>query len=104
LGQGDATAQWPHLFTFRRTDPDGTTRDFAGTHGNCDVTNCIDSGPIAPTSAPSSTPGRFASIRNLFDRLAPLDPLTYGQFSFNPLDYAGAVGRFYSLGIKYRFF
>lgn len=46
----------------------------------------------------------YGSIRNVFDRVAPLDPLSYGQQSFNPLDYAGAVGRFYTLGLKYRFF
>jgi iron complex outermembrane receptor protein len=29
-----------HFLRWERTDPDGTTVDFAGTHGNCDVTNC----------------------------------------------------------------
>ena len=46
----------------------------------------------------------YGSIRNLFNRIAPFDPLTYGQQSFNPLDYAGAVGRFYTVGLKYKFF
>jgi iron complex outermembrane receptor protein len=45
----------------------------------------------------------FGGIRNLFDRTPPLDPTTYGATSFNPLDYSGAVGRFYSLGAKYTF-
>ena len=45
----------------------------------------------------------YGWIRNLFDRVAPLD-LSYGQQSFNPLDYAGGVGRFYTVGLKYRFF
>ena len=164
-GKATLTAQWTHLITFKRTDPDGTTRDFAGTHGNCDVTNCIgtpadrvnlgafvDSGPFriganvnyrasldnklfrndpagcattfadgrdAPAGCkiasfttvdlvgrwlPTKNFEIYGSIRNVFDRVAPLDPLTYGQYSFNPLDYAGAIGRFYSLGVKYRFF
>ena len=46
----------------------------------------------------------YGSIRNIFDRNAPFDPTTYGQQSFNPLDYAGAIGRFYSIGVKYKFF
>ena len=45
----------------------------------------------------------FGSIQNVFDRVAPLDPLTYGAVSFNPLDISGAVGRYYSLGLKYTF-
>jgi iron complex outermembrane receptor protein len=165
FGKLTLTAQWTHLFTFKRTEVDGSSRDFAGTHGNCDVTNCIgtpadranfgafvDSGAYrvginaiyrasienknfkddpagcASTFADGSDApagcriasfttfdlvGRwlpmknleiYGSIRNLFDRQAPLDPLTYGQQSFNPLDYAGAVGRFYTVGLKYRFF
>ncbi len=165
FGKLTMTAQWTHLFTFKRTEVDGSSRDFAGTHGNCDVTNCIgtpadranfgafvDTGPLrvganvnyrasienknfkndpagcASTFADGSdAPGGcriasfttvdligrwmpmknlevYGSIRNVFDRVAPLDPLSYGQQSFNPLDYAGAVGRFYTLGLKYRFF
>jgi len=164
FGKLTLTAQWTHLFTFKRTEVDGSSRDFAGTHGNCDVTNCIGTpadranfGAFIDTSAyriginaiyrasienknfkddpagcastfadGSDAPGGcriasfttfdlvgrwmpnknleiYGSIRNLFDRQAPFDPLTYGQQSFNPLDYAGAVGRFYTLGLKYRF-
>ena len=165
FGKLTLTTQWTHLIKFKRTEPDGSSRDFAGTHGNCDVTNCIgtpadrisfgaalDSGPFriganvnyrasienknfkddpagcASTFADGSDApngckigsfttvdlvGRwlpmknleiYGSIRNIFDRVAPLDPLTYGQQSFNPLDYAGAIGRFYSIGVKYKFF
>ena len=165
FGKLTLTAQWTHLFTFKRTEVDGTSRDFAGTHGNCDVTNCIGTpadrvnfGAFVDTSAyrvgvnvnyraaienknfkddpagcastyadGSDAPGGcriasfttfdlvgrwlpmknlevYGSIRNLFDRVAPFDPLTYGQQSFNPLDYAGATGRFYTVGLKYRFF
>ena len=165
LGKLTLTAQWTHLFEFKRTEVDGSSRDFAGTHGNCDVTNCIgtpadranfgafldtgafrigvnaiyrasienknfkdDPAGCASTFADGSdAPGGckiasfttfdlvgrwlpmkdleiYGSIRNLFNRIAPFDPLSYGQQSFNPLDYAGGVGRFYTVGLKYRFF
>ena len=45
----------------------------------------------------------FGSILNLFDKVPPLDVATYGAVSYNPLDYSGAVGRFFSLGLKYKF-
>ena len=165
FGKLTLTTQWTHLFSFKRTETDGTARDFAGTHGNCDVTNCIgtpadrvnfgaaiDSGPFRIGANvnyrasienklfkddPSGCASKFAdgsdapggcriasfttvdlvgrwlpmknlevygSIRNIFDRVAPLDPTTYGQQSFNPLDFAGGIGRFYSVGVKYKFF
>jgi len=45
----------------------------------------------------------FGSIQNLFDKVAPLDPLTYGGISYNPIDISGAVGRFYNIGLRYQF-
>lgn len=45
----------------------------------------------------------FGSIQNVFDKLPPLDPLTYGATSYNPLDYYGAIGRFFTLGAKVSF-
>ena len=163
-GRLTLTVQWTHLITFKRTDPDGSSRDFAGTHGNCDVTNCIgtpadrlnigaflDSGAFrvganvnyrasienknfkddpagcqsvfadgsdAPAGCkiasftsvdlvgrwlPTNSLEVYGTVRNVFNRIAPLDPLTYGQVSFNPLDYSGAVGRFYQVGLRYRF-
>lgn len=157
-------AKWTHLFKWERTEQDGSTRDFAGTHGNCDVTNCIGTpdnranlraswerenfrltanlnyrgkidntlfkddpdgcathfanGNDAPTNCelasfstvdlvfrwkPQQRWEIFGSIQNVFDKVAPLDPLTYGAVSYNPLDYAGAVGRFYTLGARYSF-
>lgn len=44
-----------------------------------------------------------ASVQNLFDKVAPLDPLTYGTTGYNPLDDAGAAGWFISAGLKYKF-
>jgi iron complex outermembrane receptor protein len=157
-------ATWTHLFKWLRTEQDGSQRDFAGTHGNCDVTNCIgtpddrvnldltfETGPFSVTTtvnyrgpldnkffkddpagcatvfadgtdAPNGCKigsfttfdltGRwqvlpklqlFGGIRNLFDRKPPVDPTTYGAVSYNPLDYSGAVGRFFSVGGKYTF-
>jgi iron complex outermembrane recepter protein len=157
-------AKWTHLFNWLRTDLAGVTVDFAGTHGNCDVTNCIGTvrdrinlgatwdvgswsvtgivnyrGNLANvlfngdpagcntvlangTDAPSGcqidsftsvdlnvrynvTPKTqiFGTVRNLFDRVAPFDPTTYGAVSYNPLDYSGAVGRYFSVGLRHQF-
>jgi iron complex outermembrane receptor protein len=156
--------KWTHLYKWLRTEQDGSTRDFAGTHGNCDVTNCIGTprnrgnlrltweyetvraslnanfrGPIknvlfqgdpdgcavtfadgrdAPSDCelasftvfdlvlrwkPAPKWEVFGTIQNLFDKVAPLDPLTYGAQAYNPLDYQGAVGRFYQVGARYTF-
>jgi len=157
-------AKWTHLYEWLRTEQDGSARDFAGTHGNCDVTNCIGTpnnranlraswerndwrvtanlnyrgklentlfkgdpdgcashladGSDAPSGcelASFSTVDLvlrwkplpqwevFGSVQNLFDKVAPLDPLTYGAQAYNPLDYAGAVGRYFTLGARYSF-
>ena len=45
----------------------------------------------------------FGSVQNVGDRVAPLDATTYGALNYNPLDFAGAMGRFYTLGVKYNF-
>jgi len=156
--------KWTHLFKWLRMEKDGSERDFAGTHGNCDTTNCIgtpddrinlgltwDRGPLrlsgvvnyrgkldnvlfkddpdgcaftfsngndAPNGCKISsfttvdltakyrfTPKAefFATIQNLFDKEPPLDPLTYGAAGYNPLDYSGALGRYFSAGIRYTF-
>ncbi|WP_426112314.1 TonB-dependent receptor [Massilia sp. PWRC2] len=168
LGSGNGTLgmdiKWTHLFKWERTEQDGSTRDFAGTHGNCDVTNCIgtpddrvnlgatwdlapwrlsavvnyrapiknvlfkndpdgcashfangDDAPNGCRIASFTTldlTGRwtlgqnselFATIQNVLDKVAPLDPLTYGATSYNPLDYSGALGRYLSLGFRHKF-
>ena len=168
LGTGRGTlgmdVKWTHLFKWVRTEQDGTARDFAGTHGNCDVTNCIGTpddrvnlnatwdlapmrlsatvnyrAPIKNTlfkNDPSGCASHFANgadapndceiasftsvdlnarwtlgprtelfgtIQNVFDKVAPLDPLTYGATSFNPLDYSGALGRYFQVGLRHRF-
>ncbi len=45
----------------------------------------------------------FGSVQNLFDKVAPLDPLTYGGMSYNPMDASGAIGRYFKVGLKYQF-
>jgi iron complex outermembrane receptor protein len=156
--------KWTHLYRWARTEPDGTTVDFAGTHGNCDVTNCAGTprnkanihlnwernqwrvtttinyrsnfknvlfqgdpsgcasayanGDQAPSDCeiasfttfdltarwkPSPKWEVFGSIQNLFDKLPPLDPLTYGAQSYNPMDFEGARGRMLTLGARYTF-
>jgi iron complex outermembrane receptor protein len=156
--------KWTHLYKWLRTDRDGTQRDFAGTHGNCDVTNCVGTprnrsnfhatwersnvrltlsvnyrskiqnvlfrgdpdgcastfadGRPAPNGCELASfttfdlVGRWkpapkweitASVLNLFDKTAPLDPLTYGAQAYNPLDFDGARGRTYTVGARYTF-
>ena len=162
-GRMKTDIRWTHLNTFKRTNADGSVQEFAGTHGNCDTTNCIgtpkdkitavvnwDMGPFGLTGAAnyrssfanifevgdtacatsfadgSDAPhscrlqsfttfdlsGRwnvtkalqvYGSIQNLFDRVAPLDATTYGGINYNPMDVSGAMGRYFTLGMKYTF-
>ncbi len=45
-----------------------------------------------------------ATVTNLTNRLPPLNTITYGGFNYNPsLDQVGAVGRFYEVGLRYKF-
>jgi iron complex outermembrane receptor protein len=46
----------------------------------------------------------FASMNNVLDKIAPLDPLTYGGMSYNPMDATGAIGRYVKVGLNYKFF
>jgi iron complex outermembrane receptor protein len=45
----------------------------------------------------------FASVLNVADKIAPLDPLTYGAVNYNPLHFSGAIGRYFTVGAKYTF-
>lgn len=156
--------KWTHLFKFERTEKDGTKFDFAGTHGNCDVSNCAGtpadkinvaltwdtgqwrvatlinyrgkmknnyfkddpSGCASVFANGADAPGGctlgsfttfdltgrykltpkteiYGGIRNLFDRIPPTDPLTYGAAGYNPSDYSGAVGRYFNVGVRHQF-
>ena len=44
-----------------------------------------------------------ASVQNAFDKIAPLDPLTYGSVGYNPMHFGGAVGRYFTVGVRYDF-
>ena len=162
-GRVTLTGNWTRLFTWLRQEKDGTEYDYAGTHGNCDVTNCIGTpkdrlnmgatweigrwrlaaignyrgsmtnklfkddtecathyanGDDAPSGCKiksfftldlgarwkmADKTELFGSIQNVLNKKPPLDPLTYGAVSYNPLDYRGAVGRFYSVGVRHQF-
>ena len=157
-GQLEMDLQWSHILKFERTEG-GETVDYAGTHGNCDVTNCIgtpkdkinfgttwrqgvwsvsgvanyiakmdntdkrggdyqafyeDGTPVTKISSFTTfdLSGRWniteafelnASVANVFDRIAPLDPTTYGGVNYNPMHFSGALGRYFTVGAKYTF-
>jgi iron complex outermembrane recepter protein len=43
-------------------------------------------------------------LANVFDRIAPLNTVSYGGVNYNPsLDQAGAVGRYAQVGVRYKF-
>lgn len=155
---------WSHIATWQRADSATSIVQYAGTHGNCDTSNCIGTpkdrirasaswdkndwnviatanyrsdikntysaadtscastlanGNPAPNSSCtlasfttvdlsahynySKQLQLFASVTNLFNKVAPLDPLTYSSMSYNPLDYSGAIGRYLKLGVRYQF-
>lgn len=158
-------AQWTHLFQYAVVDAQGNLIEYAGTHGDCNVSNCIGTvqdrinaaitysmanwsvsmignyrasidnktdknaaacatfkgGSTGQPSPEGCRVGSFTtfdltsrwqinrnwevngSIQNLFDRKPPFDPLTYGAVEYNPLDYMGAVGRFFQVGARYKF-
>lgn len=160
IGRFKADLHWTRTQKWQLTD-NGETLDYAGTHGNCDVSNCIgtpkDKANVAVTwetstfgltalmnwrsslenrnfkgddcqqSFADGTPangcklpsfysvdlsGRwnitrslqlYGSISNLFDRVAPIDTITYGGINYNPMDVAGAMGRYYNIGLRYQF-
>ncbi|MBC8055157.1 MAG: TonB-dependent receptor [Rhizobiales bacterium] len=163
-GYGKLTAlvNWSHLLKQNVTFPDGTKLEYAGTHGNCDITNCIGSPKDKVTFAATWDMGQwrlganvsyrssfdntlsdgepcaqtllngddypsgckiksfttldisgavtlakglelFGSIANVTDAKPPSDFETYGAIGYNPLDYSGAIGRYFRVGLKYKF-
>lgn len=163
MGRLTGAINWSHLFTQRVIAAGGVVHDYAGTHGNCDITNCIGSpkdkisfaatwdmghwrlganvnyrGSMSNKFEQSDTGcaqtllngtdypagckvksfttldvsgawqlGKntevFGSIANLLDSKPPADFETYGAIGYNPLDYSGAIGRFFRIGLKHRF-
>jgi len=162
MGRLTGTVNWSHLLV-QRVISDGVKHDYAGTHGNCDITNCIGSpkdkvslsatwdmsafrfganinyrgsmsnkleqsdttcaqsfadGSDAPAGCTvksfttldlsaawkfSKNSEIFGSIANVTDAKPPSDFETYGAIGYNPLDYSGAIGRFFRVGVKYQF-
>jgi iron complex outermembrane receptor protein len=163
MGKLTGNMTWSHLFTQRVIDSTGVVHDYAGTHGDCNITNCMGSPKdrisIAATwdmgqwrvganvnyrgsfsnkfeksdadcgmhfADGSDAPGGckiasfttldlsgaykfgqntelFGSIANIFNKKPPLDPVTYGAIGYNPLDYSGAIGRYFRIGLKHKF-
>jgi len=160
-GRGVFGLTWTHIASWVRAEKTGTRYQYAGTHGNCDTSNCAGT-PKDKISATASwdysqqfnvtatanyradmknvyfagdkcanafangsdAPGNcrlasfttvdlsarynvsrnlqiYGSIQNLFDKIAPLDPLTYGGMSYNPMDASGAIGRYFKVGLRY---
>lgn len=118
-GPWDVTTNINYVSGYTVTDP--SSGQFTCTEG-------IDSnlnGTFTSTSTPTSNLCRVASfttfdltshydvsktiqvhagILNLFNRQAPLDLQTYGGSNYNPsLHQAGAVGRYYNVGLTYDF-
>jgi len=161
-GRSIVNLTWTHVASWRRAEKNGTMFQYAGTHGNCDTSNCAGTpkdkisvnatwerealsvsaianyradmantyfagdkcasqyanGSDAPngcrlasfTTVDLSARYKltaqwqvYASISNLFDKIAPLDPLTYGGLSYNPMDASGAIGRYFKIGARAQF-
>jgi iron complex outermembrane receptor protein len=163
LGKLTLTGTWTHLLVQRVITAAGVVHDYAGTHGDCNITNCIGTprnrislaaswdlgtwrlganlnvrGGMAnkfeqsdTTCAQTLADGQdfpsgcklesfktldlsvlwklgknaelFGSVANLLDSKPPADFETYGAIGYNPLDYSGAIGRFFRVGVKYMF-
>ena len=153
---------WTHVASWMRVESATVKYQFAGTHGNCDTSDCAGTpkdkislvagwdwnalnvtatanyrsdmknikfeGDLCASQLAngSGAPGAcklasfttidlsarynlskklqlFGSVSNLFDRIAPLDPLTYGGMSYNPMDASGAIGRYFKAGLRYSY-
>lgn len=164
MGRLNFGANWTHLLEQSVTQSTGTKYEYAGSHGDCHITNCIGSprnkirlwttwewnawtvtgtvnyrGPMSARdpqdhpngcawTRPDGTPlpedckiksfttldmsaswkirqntELLLGINNVFDTKPPFDPVTYGAIGYNPLDYSGAIGRYYRVGLKHKF-
>ncbi|UGQ45515.1 TonB-dependent receptor [Massilia endophytica] len=154
---------WTHISSWLRVESPTVQYQYAGTHGNCDTSNCAGTpknkgsltvswdradwnvtttanyrsgmenryfagdGCASRKADNSPAPNEecrlasfttvdlsvrynaskqlqlFGSVSNVLDKIAPLDPLTYGAMSYNPMDSSGAIGRYLKLGARYSF-
>ncbi|GGX51424.1 TonB-dependent receptor [Undibacterium squillarum] len=162
-GKLTADLRWTHVISWKRVEKSGVSYEYAGTHGNCDTSNCAGTpadkvnfvlgwdrgdwnvtgnvnyrgkmknvyfeGDLCASQLANGSPAPnadctlasfttldlsfrwkamknleiFGSVQNVFDKVAPLDPLTYGGMSYNPMDASGAIGRYFKVGAKYTF-
>ncbi|MBI5260082.1 MAG: TonB-dependent receptor [Burkholderiales bacterium] len=167
MGRLNLGMTWTHLMKQQVRDAAGVLHEYAGTHGDCHITNCIGSpkdrvqmtakwelnnlqvggvvnyrgsfkgideytnGVAAPCWSAAIANGAsipagctvksfmtldmsaryklndrieiFGSIQNVFDKKPPFDPETYGAIGYNALDYSGAIGRFFRVGLRASF-
>ena len=163
MGKLSTGLTYTRLMKQRVVAGDGTVHDYAGTHGNCDITNCMGSpqdklsfaatwdmdqwrlganvnyrGSMSNKLEQSDTTcaqtlangadspsgcriksfstldisgawmiGKntevFGSVANLLDSKPPSDFETYGAIGYNPMDYSGAIGRLFRIGLKHKF-
>ncbi|MFD2366315.1 TonB-dependent receptor [Pseudoduganella sp. GCM10020061] len=162
-GRATVGLTWTHINSWMRAESATTRYEYAGTHGNCDTSNCAGTpknkaslsaswdlgsfglstnvnyrdsmknvqfeGDLCASSLVGGAPAPnaecklasfttvdmsarwnvtkqlqiYGSVNNLFDKIAPLDPLTYGGMSYNPMDASGAIGRYFKIGARYSF-
>jgi iron complex outermembrane receptor protein len=161
-GRATLGLTWTHISSWERAESATVRYQYAGTHGNCDTSNCAGTpknkisavaswdrdalslsatanwrsemknvafagdlcasrfanGADAPNGCRlgsfatldlsarynvNSHLQLFASINNVLDKVAPLDPLTYGGLSYNPMDASGAIGRYFKVGARYQY-
>jgi iron complex outermembrane receptor protein len=79
-----------------------TLANGAGAPGNCKLAS-FTTVDLSARYQVNKNIQLFGSISNLFDKIAPLDPLTYGGISYNPMDASGAIGRYFKAGARYTF-
>jgi len=162
FGKLTSNLTWSHLTRQRVINENGDVHDYAGTHGNCDITNCIGSPKDKVSMAATWDMGEWrlganvnyrgsldnrlekgkpcaqtylntsdyptgckvasfmtldlsgglklnknfelsASIANVLDRKPATDFLTYGAIGYYPLDWSGAIGRYYKVSARYQF-
>jgi iron complex outermembrane receptor protein len=91
--------------TLFKNDPDGCAFHFA--NGDDSPNGCKISSfttlDLTGKYKLSANAELFGTIQNVFDKNPPLDPLTYGAAGYNPLDYSGALGRYFQVGMRYTF-
>ena len=63
LGQLGANLTWTHLQRQRVITEAGDVHDYAGTHGNCEITNCIGSPKTKVSLALSLDMGQWRLVR-----------------------------------------